>query len=46
MFKVREKKSGRELVVYAVVGGMFLLYDNGHWYWDDMGFYTPVEDEE
>lgn len=43
VFKVREKKSGRELVVYAVIGVMFLLYDNGCWVFDGIEHYEPVE---
>ena len=46
MYKVRDIRTGQMRTVYFVSGQFFLLFENGHWCWDDMGFYTPVEDEE
>lgn len=46
MYKVRDIRTGQMRTVYFVSGQFFLLFANGCWYWDDMGFYTPVEDEE
>lgn len=46
MYKVRDNRTGRVHTVYSVNGQLFLLFEDGHWYWDDMGFYAPVEGEE
>lgn len=43
MFRVRERKSGRELTVYAVIGMMFLFYENGCWIFDAIEHYEPAE---
>lgn len=44
MFRVREKKTGRERAVYAVMGAMFLFYEDGHWVTDIVEGYEPVEE--
>ena len=46
MYKVRDNRTGQVRTVYFVTGQFFLLFGDGHSYWDDMGFYTPGEDEE
>lgn len=46
MYKVRDNRTGQVRTVYFVTGRFFLLFGDCGWYWDDMGFYTPVEDEE
>lgn len=46
MYKVRDNRTGQVRTVYAVNGLLFLLFADGHWCWEDMSFYTPVEDEQ
>lgn len=44
MFKVREIKTGAVRTVYAVQGGLFLMYEAGVWFWDHIQKYEPIEE--
>lgn len=46
MYQVKDTRTGEVRTVYFVNGQFFLLFADGYWYWDDMGFYTPVEGEK
>ena len=41
MFKVRNIKGGNVRTVYAVCGTMFLMYEDGMWFYDDIAHYEP-----
>lgn len=43
MFEVKDIRVGEIKTVYAICGTMFMFYNNGDWYWDDMQYYEPVE---
>lgn len=45
MFKVKNIKTGQVRTVYAVNGHYFMFYEEGHWLFEDMGLYAPLEGE-
>lgn len=45
MFKVQNLHTGQVRTVYAVNGHFFLFYEEGHWFYDDIGQYAPVEEQ-
>lgn len=46
MFRVKNKETGQEYIVYAVGNEYltrFLIYKDGHWKWQSMDNFVPVD---
>lgn len=43
MYKVKDKRTGEIVTVYALNGTMFLLFNGFEWYYDDIKNYEPAD---